>query len=747
MKENLFKNIIKKIMLVGVISTTFLFVGCQSSPNISEKLAITPKKLSMNEILNLDFQNKIMKLRENAYKYKIGKRNSYSYTELRLLSAAIYATEEDSKALTLENQLILENKQYNKKMLPLFMRYQENYFKRRLESNKRYSGGGYGFSAKYLAKRRTQIHAGIRNSRNRKMMYNTLLNTPSTDDFIIKYPRPTGIFPTKNNLEECKFKVKTKTGILGKLLYTKNVFPEVKKVTQSLVDLYLEPRSINKVKAPKNITKPKAPLIPKFIKTEFETKVAFQDRVNRTLKTREDNINSLQEKYRRDVEERNKIVTSITDAYLLEVENVKKEQAYKKSILPEKIKEFQAGAFKMVSGGFKFEKRSYDAETGTMYVTMKAKRAKFSKKVSFKIPPSKAQQFAQNIKNIKAKVNFEFANNQITLKSINALDTSGTYLAILDEKDFKPEQMTIVAKVEKVKFDSAKQMRLLLQNPNLKDTYQIEALAYKDGIKIKGAKSSYNDDIPSLLSKSSKANIDKKKWLFIIGIEKYSETDDITFSKRSAIEFKKVAQKTLGIKDRNTEMLLDNEATSGRIKNKLRVMLSEVKKGDTIYFYYNGHGVPDPANNSEPYMLPSDMIPDFITAEKEFALKNIYKQLSNSKASYVVGFVDSCFSGATDGVSIIKGVAASRLAPKKVTFNKKKMAIITAGQKKQYSNMYKEKGHRMFSYYVMKSLIAGKRDINSLYKEVSYKVSEQSNELGALKKQEPTLDGNKNIKL
>ena len=213
------------------------------------------------------------------------------------------------------------------------------------------------------------------------------------------------------------------------------------------------------------------------------------------------------------------------------------------------------------------------------------------------------------------------------------------------------------------------------------------------------------------------------------------------------MEFKKVAQKTLGIKDRNTYMLLDNDATSGRIKNKLRLMLSEVKKGDTIYFYYNGHGVPDPENNSEPYMLPSDMIPDFITAEKEFALKNIYKQLSDSSASYVVGFVDSCFSGATDGESIIKGVAASRLAPKKVTFNEEKMVIITAGQKKQYSNMYKEKGHRMFSYYVMKSLIAGKRDINSLYKEVSYKVSEQSNELGALKKQEPTIDGNKKIRL
>jgi len=128
-------------------------------------------------------------------------------------------------------------------------------------------------------------------------------------------------------------------------------------------------------------------------------------------------------------------------------------------------------------------------------------------------------------------------------------------------------------------------------------------------------------------------------------------------------------------------------------------------------------------------------------------LKNIYKQLSDSKASKVVAFVDSCFSGATDGVSIIKGVAGSRLAPKKVIFDKSKMVVLTAGQKKQYSNMYQEKGHRMFSYFVMRSLLAGKKDINMLYKEVSCKTSEASNELGALKKQEPTLDGNIKIKL
>ncbi|MEA3228588.1 MAG: caspase family protein, partial [Campylobacterota bacterium] len=356
-----------------------------------------------------------------------------------------------------------------------------------------------------------------------------------------------------------------------------------------------------------------------------------------------------------------------------------------------------------------------------------------------------ARAFSENIEDVEAKPVFEFANNKITLKSIDAKYARESYRAILNSKDFIPEKIEVAIQEKKVKFESASQMRLSLQNPNLEDIYQVEALAYRDGKEIKGQK--FDDDIPTLLSKVKATKIDPKKWLFTIGIENYSETDNIKYSQRSALAFKKVAQKTLGIKERHSYTLIDAKATGTAIKNRLRLLLSEVKNGDTIYFYYNGHGIPDPVKGGEPYMLPSDGIPDFIVGEKVFSLKSIYKQLSDSKASKVVAFVDSCFSGATDGVSIIKGVAGSRLAPKKVIFDKSKMVVLTAGQKKQYSNMYEEKGHRMFSYFVMKSLLDGKKDVNMLYKEVSYKVSETSNELGALKKQEPTLDGNNKIRL
>ncbi len=237
------------------------------------------------------------------------------------------------------------------------------------------------------------------------------------------------------------------------------------------------------------------------------------------------------------------------------------------------------------------------------------------------------------------------------------------------------------------------------------------------------------------------------KWLINIGIERYEYSDNIKYSKHSSEFFTKVLQKTLGIPKYNTLSLIDDKATMGRIKIKIKKLLRKVKKDDTIYFYYNGHGIPIVSQQNEPYILPSDVEPDFIQEDNFFKLSNIYKLLSDSKATKIVAFIDSCFSGATDGKSIIKGVAASRLVPKKVTFDKSKMVVLTAGKDKQYSNMYEEKGHRLFSYFVMKSLLKGKTDINDIYREVYTNVKDESYKMGDMKIQEPTIDGNLKLKL
>jgi len=250
------------------------------------------------------------------------------------------------------------------------------------------------------------------------------------------------------------------------------------------------------------------------------------------------------------------------------------------------------------------------------------------------------------------------------------------------------------------------------------------------------------DDILQYLSKISQQKRDPKKWLFIIAVEDYEYTDSVIYSENSARLFKKVMKKRLGVPEKNVRTLINKGATSGKIRYRLKDMLAHVKRGDTIYFYYSGHGIPVASQDNTPYILAQDMSPKYIAEDKRFKLQNIYKALSNSKAKKVIAFVDSCFSGGTDNQALIEGVAATRIKPKRVLFDTKKMLVISAGRDTQYSNKFDEKSNRLFSYYLMRGLIKNNSNIDRLYSYVKSNVQEKSYEMGASYEQVPVYEGN-----
>jgi hypothetical protein len=245
------------------------------------------------------------------------------------------------------------------------------------------------------------------------------------------------------------------------------------------------------------------------------------------------------------------------------------------------------------------------------------------------------------------------------------------------------------------------------------------------------------DDMPSV-------KVDAKKWAFIIAAEKYDETDSVAFSKNSGEMFKRVAQKVLGVGERRTYALIGDDATTGKIKSRLNKLMQFVGEGDTIYFYYSGHGIPD-IKSKEAYLLPKDVDPAYISDEPQFKLVNIYAKLASTKAKKVIAMVDSCFAGATDNKTLFKGVAATRLRTKHVEIDDSKMVVMTAGQDKQFSNMYKEEKMRLFSYYLVQNLINGKKDVRSIYRSLKRDVEDRSFNLGDQYYQSPTLSGKSDL--
>ncbi|MCW8837755.1 MAG: caspase family protein [Thiovulaceae bacterium] len=354
----------------------------------------------------------------------------------------------------------------------------------------------------------------------------------------------------------------------------------------------------------------------------------------------------------------------------------------------------------------------------------------FNKRVILKIEREEAKAFKNSVNKVRVEGVFEYKDSSVFLKDIRVPFKGQNYSMVFADVDLKETTALIHLENFKKQFDGnieigSQQMKHLDAN----------------------AINNYNE-LNNLLEKVDEVQKDYQKWLFVVGIEKYEYTDNISYAKRSAEMFVETIQKKLGTVKQNSYIMINEDATQAKIKQNLKKMLRKVKEGDTIYFYYNGHGLPVPNLQNEPYMLTFDTEPDFVADEKFFSLQNIYAKLSDSKASKIVAFVDSCFSGVTDAKAVLKGVAATKMVAKSVKFDKNKMVVISAGKSHQFSNGFDKKGHRLFSFYVMKNIIEGDTDIKQLYKSIKEQTYDTSiEEYGDLRIQEPTIEGNYRMSL
>ena len=447
------------------------------------------------------------------------------------------------------------------------------------------------------------------------------------------------------------------------------------------------------------------------VKSQFETKKEFEQRVENTRAKREKEIEQLQDKYRRDVELRNKKL----EERRANVENKRLElmQEYINTLFGKPL----------------LKSLTYDADTQTAFGEIYGETSSFSEKISFKIDPNSAKKLFENPNMSNHSIIFSFnASNELYVKEINISGgVFSTYSATLTDRTYKPEVVKVAL--------SDKKLENIVQNPNLIDRYETRIVEFKGDRK---------DDLASMVAKMKQAPIDNKKWLFVFAVENYDETDSVLYAKNSAEIFTQAMQKRLGISQRNSYVYIDSKATTA-LNDHLDRFLKNVKQGDSVYFYYSGHGIPDP-KTGEAYLLPRDKVVDYVTKEDNLKARNIYYKLSNSNASQVVAFVDSCFSGKTDNIANYKGVAAGLFRTKKIDFNQNKMTVLTAGTNNQFSNAHPQKPHRLFSYYLVETMAKeDKLDLNLLYSKVYTKVKDVSWNMGDVYQQEPTKEGKINL--
>lgn len=251
-----------------------------------------------------------------------------------------------------------------------------------------------------------------------------------------------------------------------------------------------------------------------------------------------------------------------------------------------------------------------------------------------------------------------------------------------------------------------------------------------------GKGSEIKADVDLFVPQTDKVN--ENTFVVIIANEAYQKLAKVNYAIKDGQSFAEYCHFTLGIPHENIRTY--HNATYGRMLEAV----SDLKSISGVYgsemnviFYYCGHGAPDEATK-ESFLLPVDAFK--VSPNVCLSLKKLYSDLADLKVGKVTVFLDACFSGATRAGGMLASARGTAMAPRAETLAGN-VVTFTASSGSETALQYDEKGHGMFTYYLLKKLQESKGDVSmgELCEYVKKKVLQKSVVVNR-KKQTPTLD-------
>jgi len=230
----------------------------------------------------------------------------------------------------------------------------------------------------------------------------------------------------------------------------------------------------------------------------------------------------------------------------------------------------------------------------------------------------------------------------------------------------------------------------------------------------------------------------------VIANEDYSRLAPSEFASNDGRVFAEYCSKTLGIPESNIKAYYN--ATYGQMVGALGDMaaIARAYGGDVnLLVYYAGHGAPEEGTR-RPFLLPVDAAG--VDARTCMPLDGFYADLSAIPTRNTMVFLDACFTGhdrsEVDGQMLVseRGVEIEpEAADVPTSGHGGRMVVFSAASGRQSAIPYREMGHGLFTYFLLKKLreTLGKVTAGDLWDYLQQNVGRRSAVIG--KVQTPTV--------
>lgn len=203
--------------------------------------------------------------------------------------------------------------------------------------------------------------------------------------------------------------------------------------------------------------------------------------------------------------------------------------------------------------------------------------------------------------------------------------------------------------------------------------------------------------------------VNDKTFAVIVANEKYQSVTEVDCAENDGNMFREYCHKTLGVPEKNIHFVPNATLVNMWAQVDWLESIAKAYDGEaSLIFYYAGHGIPDEGTR-DAYLLPVDGSGSNV--KTGYKLSELYSSLSKFPTRQTVVLLDACFSGAERTGDMLVAARGVALKSKKEV-PKGNLIVFSAASEDETAYQYTDKGHGLFTYFLLKKLKETKGDVS-----------------------------------